>query len=139
MGEYGNLEPIEVNHSGSGVESCTRAYGVDIVGECLHYSIRTGPGVMKFGGSALGRVGGMQHHLIVRLAGGAVRVSVVGVGLMTLYAAKKITSNFLGEARLLYAICNDLRGLGCGMQGTWRSKGRWSSRPVAYSSGRILR
>ncbi len=104
------LGPINVNRSGSGVESCTMAYGVDIVGECLHYSIRTGPGMMKFGGSALGRVRGMQHHLIARLAGGPVRVRVVGVGLMALDEAKKITSNFLGEASLLYAICNDLWG-----------------------------
>ncbi len=66
------------------------------------------------------RAGGMQQ-------GGAVRVSVVGVGFMA-----------LDEASLLYAICNELRGLGCGIQVTSRSKGRSSSRPVAYSSLRIL-
>ncbi len=52
---------------------------------------------MKFGGSALGRVGGMQHHLIARLEGGGVQGNVVGVGLMALGPAKMIASNFLGE------------------------------------------
>ncbi len=51
------LEPIEVNRSGSDVESYIRAYGVDIVGECLHHRIRTRPGAMKFGRSAWERVG----------------------------------------------------------------------------------
>ncbi len=50
------LEPIEVNCSGPGIESCRRADGVDVVGECLHNSIRTGPGAMNVGGSAWGRV-----------------------------------------------------------------------------------
>ncbi len=41
------------------------------------------------------------------------RLSVVGVGLMALGPAEMIASNFLGEASLLYEICNELRGLGC--------------------------
>ncbi len=52
------LELIEVNRSGSVVESCRMAYSVDIVRESLHYSIRAGPGTMKFGRSSWRRVGG---------------------------------------------------------------------------------
>ncbi len=57
----------------------------------------------------------MEHHLIARLEGGAVRLSVVGVGLMALGPAEMVASNFLGEASLLYEICNELRGLACGL------------------------
>ncbi len=54
----------------------------------------------------------MEHHLIARLEGGPVRLSVVGVGLMALSPVRMIASNFLGEATLLNEICNELRGLG---------------------------
>ncbi len=57
----------------------------------------------------------MEHHLIARLEGGAVRLSAVGVGLMALGPAEMFASNFLGEASLLYEICNELRGLACGL------------------------
>ncbi len=109
------LEAIEVNRSGSCVESCRGAYSVDIVGESLHYSIRAGPGAMKFGRSPWRRVGRMEHHLIARLEGGAMCLSVVGVGLMALGPAEMVASNFLRKASLLYEICNELRGLACGL------------------------
>ncbi len=54
----------------------------------------------------------MEHHLIARLEGGPVRLSVVGVGLMALGLARMIASHFLAEASLLYEIYNELRGLG---------------------------
>ncbi len=60
----------------------------------------------------------MEHHLIARLEGGAVCLSVVGVGLMALGPTEMVTSNFLGEASLLYEICNELRGLACGLWNT---------------------
>ncbi len=34
------------------------------------------------------RLGGMEHHLIARVEGGAVRLNVVGVGLMAFGPAK---------------------------------------------------
>ncbi len=61
----------------------------------------------------------MEHHLIARLEGGPVRLSVVGVGLMALSPVRMIASNFLGEASLLNEICNKLRGLECEIQGNW--------------------
>ncbi len=61
----------------------------------------------------------MEHHRIARLEGGPVRLSVVGVGLMALGPVRMIASNFLGEASLLNKICNELWGLGCGIQGNW--------------------
>ncbi len=84
--------------------------------ESLHYSIRAGPGATKFGRSPWRRVGGMEHHLIARLEGGAVRLSVVG--LMALGRVEVVASNFLGEASLLYELCNELRGLDCGLWNT---------------------
>ncbi len=60
----------------------------------------------------------MEHHPIARLEGRAVGLSVVGVGLMALGPAKMIASDFSGEASLLYEICNELRGLGCGLWNT---------------------
>ncbi len=64
----------------------------------------------------------MEHHLIARLEGGAVCLSVVGVGLMALGPAEMVASNFLGDASLLYEICNELGGLGCGLWNTGELK-----------------
>ncbi len=60
----------------------------------------------------------MEYHLIARLEGGALCLSVVGVSLMALGSAKMIASNFFGEASLLYEICNELQGMGCGFWNT---------------------
>ncbi len=61
----------------------------------------------------------MEHHLIARLEGGHVRLSVEGVGLIAVGLARMIASNFLAEASLLYEIYNELRVLGFGIQGNW--------------------
>ncbi len=39
----------------------------------------------------------MEHHLIARLEGGAMCLSVVGVGLMALGPAEMVKSNFFGR------------------------------------------
>ncbi len=50
----------------------------------------------------------MEHHLIARLEGKAVRLNVVEVGLMALGPAEMITNTLYREASLLY----ELLGLG---------------------------
>ncbi len=57
--------------------------------------------ILKFGRSPWRRVGGINHYLIARLEGRAVRFSVVEVGLMALGSAKMVENSISWEKRVI--------------------------------------